>query len=198
MTWEFLLTSLLIVVTPGTGSLFTVTTALVRGTRTGLVAAFGCTLGTLPHLAAAITGLAALLHASGVAFAIVKYLGVAYLLYLAWMTWRASAHITLDTSAPQQSAARVITSGVTLNLLNPKLTLFFVAFLPQFATTSASMAWLGGVFTVMTLVVFAAYAVAAGAARDRVLTQPSLMRRIQRVFAGAFAALAVRVAVAER
>jgi threonine/homoserine/homoserine lactone efflux protein len=136
MTWTFLVTSLVIVATPGTGALFTLSAGLSRGPRASVLAAFACTLGILPHLLAAITGLAALLRASGVAFAVVKYLGVAYLLYLAWSTWRHDGALTVDRDRRAVTPFRVITSGVAVNLLNPKLTIFFFAFLPQFVPAS--------------------------------------------------------------
>src|SRR3954447_11031900 len=132
MSWTFLITSLVIVATPGTGALYTLSAGLSRGPRASILAALACTLGIVPHLVAAITGLAAVLHASGVAFAVVKYLGVVYLLYLAWSTWRDTGALRVEHDAPRRSARQVIVSGVTVNLLNPKLTVFFFAFLPQF------------------------------------------------------------------
>jgi threonine/homoserine/homoserine lactone efflux protein len=140
---EFLVTSLVIVATPGTGVLYTLAAGLSRGARASIVAAVGCTLGIVPHLAAAITGAAALLHTSAVAFQTVKYLGVAYLLYMAWATWKDRGALTVEENAAPRSARRVITSGVLINILNPKLTIFFFAFLPQFVSTSDSNAWYG-------------------------------------------------------
>lgn len=131
MSTEFLITSLVVVATRGTGVLFTLAAGLAYGGRASLVAAFACTLGTLPHMLAAITGLAALLHASAVAFETVKYLGVAYLLYMAWSTLREHGPLTVDEQAPR-SASKVIVFGVLVNLLNPKLTIFIFAFLPLF------------------------------------------------------------------
>ena len=159
---------------------------LARGTRAGVLAAFACTLGTVPHALAALTGLAAVLHASGVAFQAIKYAGVAYLLWMAWSTWRDTGALHVDTDASPSSVRAVITTGITANLLNPKLTLFFFAFLPQFVPagssgTLARMVGLSAVFMAMTFVTFAAYAVAAGALRDRVLTRPQLVTRIRKV-----------------
>src|SRR4051794_37064833 len=132
MSLAFLLTALVIVATPGTGALYTISTGISRGRRPSVVAAFGCTLGIVPHLAAAITGTAALLRAGGIAFEVMKYAGVAYLLLMAAMTWRDRSTLALaDESAPQ-SSWRIVRSAVLINLLNPKLTIFFFAFLPQF------------------------------------------------------------------
>jgi threonine/homoserine/homoserine lactone efflux protein len=203
VSWSFLLTSFVICVSPGIGALYTMGAGLARGTRAGLLAAFACTLGTVPHAVAALSGLAAVLHASGMAFQAVKYAGVAYLLWMAWSTWRDTGALHVDTSAAPAGVRSVITTGITANLLNPKLTLFFFAFLPQFVPDGADgtllrMAFLSGVFMAMTFVIFAVYAVAAGAVRDKVLTRPRLVTRIRRVFAGSFALLSARLAVESR
>src|SRR3954447_6017641 len=132
MSMAFLVTALVIVATPGTGALYTIATGLARGARASVLAALACTLGTVPHLLAAVTGLAAVLHASGVAFQTIKYAGVAYLLYMAWATWRDTGALAVEDSPQPASRRAVIVSGITLNLLNPKLTIFFFAFLPQF------------------------------------------------------------------
>jgi len=196
----FLLTSLIVVLLPGAGTIYTLAAALGRGARAGVLAALACTVGIVPHLLAAITGLAALLQASGVAFAALKYAGVAYLLYLAWGTWRDTGSLRLEPSQSPRSVARVLAAGVTVNLLNPKLTVFFFAFLPQFVPAGSAhalphMLILSAVFMAMTFVVFAAYAVVAGTLRDRVLSSATLMRRLRRVFAVGFAGLAARLAV---
>ena len=137
MTLTFLLTSLVICVSPGTGALYSIAAGLTRGARAGVLAAFACTLGVVPHAVAAITGLAALLHASGVAFAVVKYAGVAYLVYLAVVDLARHRRPVHRADQPRRSARQVIVSGITLNLLNPKLTVFFFAFLPQFVPAGA-------------------------------------------------------------
>jgi threonine/homoserine/homoserine lactone efflux protein len=203
MSTAFLLTALVIVATPGTGALFTVAAGLARGTRAALLAAFACTLGTVPHLVAAITGLAAVLHASGVAFQTIKYLGVAYLLWMAWSTWRDTGALRVEDAPRAGSRRAVIVSGVTVNLLNPKLTIFFFAFLPQFVSASGAgatlqMLVLSSVFMAMTLVVFAAYGVCAALLRDRVLSRPRLVDRIRKAFAASFAVLGARLVVESR
>jgi threonine/homoserine/homoserine lactone efflux protein len=200
---EFLLTSLVIVATPGTGVLYTLAAGLSRGARASIVAAVGCTLGIVPHLAAAITGTAALLHTSAVAFQTVKYLGVAYLLYLAWATWKDRGALTVEEDAAPRSARRVITSGVLINILNPKLTIFFFAFLPQFVSTSDSnalvrMLGLSAVFMAMTFGVFAVYGVFAAAARRHVISRPRFVTGMRRFFAVTFVALGARLAAESR
>ncbi|RHW27708.1 LysE family translocator [Nocardioides immobilis] len=204
MTIAFLLTSLVIVATPGTGALYTIAAGLTRGARASVLAAFACTLGTVPHLLAAITGLAALLHASGVAFAVLKYAGVAYLLYMAWATWRDHGALSVDDGETdvRRSVWTVLGAGITLNLLNPKLTIFFFAFLPQFVPAGdgavPAMLVLSTVFMAMTFVVFAAYGVFAAAVRDHVLRRPRVLDAVRKVFAATFAALAGRLAFESR
>lgn len=201
MSSEFLLTTLVIVATPGTGVLYTLAAGLSRGTRASIVAAFGCTLGIVPHMAAAITGLAALLHASALAFQVLKYLGVAYLLFMAVATLRDKHALTVEDTAPR-SDARVIASGVLVNLLNPKLTLFFFAFLPQFVSSeghaSLRMLELSGVFMLMTFAVFAGYGIFAAAVRDRLISRPRVVAWMRRIFGGAFVALAGKLALTSR
>ncbi|MFF0153378.1 LysE family translocator [Micromonospora sp. NPDC005203] len=203
MTIPFLVATLIVVVTPGTGVFFTLSAGLSRGARAGVLAAFACTLGTLPHLLAAMTGLAALMQTSAVAFDVVRYLGVGYLLYLAWSTARDRDAFTATTDAAPRSATRVIISGVVVNLLNPKPTLFFVAFLPQFvdtATVGSTRAMLacGAVFMLFTFVVFSGYGIFAARVRDRVLTRPRVTDWLRRSVAGTFVALGVTLALTRR
>jgi len=182
--------------------LYTLAAGLARGARASVVAAFGCTLGIVPHMLAAITGLAALLHTSAVAFQTLKYLGVAYLIYMAWTTIRETGALTVDESAPP-SSRKVIVSGVLINLLNPKLTIFFFAFLPQFVSTgeahaSLRMVELSAVFMLVTFVIFAIYGVFAAAVREHVISRPPVLIWMRRVFGGAFVALAGRLAFTQR
>ncbi|ATW46941.1 LysE family translocator [Streptomyces xantholiticus] len=201
MSIAFLLTTLVVVVTPGTGVVYTLAAGLSHGRRASVVAALGCTLGIVPHLAATITGLSALLHTSAVAYETVKYLGVGYLLFMAWAMLRDKEALAVAQETEPRPAIRVIASGVLVNLLNPKLTMFFVAFLPQFVPVGASgslgvMLQLSAVFMGLTFVVFAAYGWCAAAVRSRLLTRPRVMTGIRRVFAACFLGMSVRLAVA--
>ncbi|WP_029009876.1 LysE family translocator [Azospirillum halopraeferens] len=204
MSIEFLVTSLIVVASPGTGVLFTLAAGLSRGARASVIAAFGCTLGIIPHMAAAILGLAAVLHTSALAFQTLKVLGVAYLLYMAWSTLKETGALSVDAqAAPPRSAARVIGDAVLLNVLNPKLSIFFLAFLPQFVSAGdaapvARMAELSGVFMALTFVVFVGYGLFAAAVRTHVITRPQVMTWMRRTFAGAFALLGAKLALAER
>ena len=203
MTTAFLVTSLLIVATPGTGVLYTVATGLGRGGRASVVAAFGCTLGIVPHLAAAVTGTATLLRAGGVAFEVLRIAGVGYLLVMAWMTWRDTSRLGVEPDAEPRSAARIVLSAVLVNLLNPKLTLFFFAFLPQFLAAGtglldARLIGLGTLFMLVTLVVFAGYAYVAAVFRDRVLGAPRARRWVERTIGGLLIAFAAKLALSDR
>lgn len=203
MSSEFLLTTLIVVATPGTGVLFTLAAGLSQGWRASVVAAVGCTLGIVPHMVAAITGLAALLHTSALAFSVLKYLGVAYLLYTAWRTWRETGALVVEEETASRSSIRVIASGIVINLLNPKLTIFFFAFLPQFVGPDEQgalprMVELSGVFMLVTLLVFVAYGLFAAAVRKHVVARPQVITWMRRTFAGAFVALGARLALTDR
>ena len=200
---EFLITSFIVVASPGTGALVTIAAGLSQGARASLVAALGCTLGILPHLLAAITGLAALLHASAIAFSAVQYAGVAYLLVMAWATLRERGPLRVDACGPVRSHGEAIRRAIWVNWLNPKLSIFFFAFLPQFIDADAArptldMLELSLVFMAMTLVVFAAYGVFAAGMRDHVLARPAVLGWIRRGFASAFVALGVKLALVQR
>ena len=203
MSIEFLITSLVIVATPGTGVLFTLAAVLSRGMRAGVVAAFGCTLGIIPHMAAAMVGLAALLHASALAFQTFKYLGVVYLLYMAWNTLRDRGALRVETDATNRSTGQVIGAAILVNILNPKLSIFFLAFLPQFVSAGepdalSHMIGLSAVFMLMTLGVFVVYGLLAAALRGHIVSRPRVLLWLRRAFAGAFVALGARLALAER
>jgi len=200
---EFLLTSLIIVASPGTGVVYTLAAGLSRGARASVLAALACTLGIVPHLVAALTGLAALLHASALAFEIVKYAGVAYLLWMAWQTIRQKGAMRIEAAPDARTAGRVLRDGIALNVLNPKLSIFFVAFLPQFVPTGAPgaglrMLELSLVFMAMTFVVFALYGIFAATMRSRVVGSPRMMAWLRNSFAAAFVALGARLALTER
>ncbi|WP_341705053.1 LysE family translocator [Ferrovibrio sp.] len=208
---DFLVIALVVVVTPGTGVLFTIATGLGRGARASILAATGCTLGIVPHMLAAITGLAALMHTSALAFGLLKYAGVAYLLWMAWQSWRARGALSLsaaDAPPPPRptglhSGFRVMLAAILVNILNPKLSVFFLAFLPQFVDAAdpaalPRMLSLSGVFMAMTFGVFVLYGLFAAAMRDHVLSRPRVMTWLRRSVAAAFVGLGVKLALAER
>ncbi|WP_328364772.1 LysE family translocator [Streptomyces sp. NBC_00457] len=203
MSIAFLLTTLVVVATPGTGVVYTLAAGLSRGRRASVVAAVGCTLGIVPHMLATITGVAALLHASATAFQVLKYAGVAYLLYMAWATLKDRDAIAVDDQQAPLSAGRVIVRGVLINILNPKLTIFFFAFLPQFVSPGEPnsvlrMLALSGVFMLATFVVFAVYGILAASVRNHVTSRPRVMTWLRRSFAGSFVALGAKLAFTAR
>jgi threonine/homoserine/homoserine lactone efflux protein len=199
-----LITTLIVVVTPGIGVVYTLAAGLTQGRRASVVAAFACTLGIVPHMAAAIIGLAALLNTSAVAFQTLKLAGVAYLLFMAWRTLQETGELRVEAGpAPPRSARRIIVSGVLANLLNPKLSIFFLAFLPQFVRPDEDqrvlhMLALSGVFMLATFVVFAAYGLFAAAVRRHVISRPHVLTWMRRTFAGAFVALGAKLAATSR
>jgi threonine/homoserine/homoserine lactone efflux protein len=198
---DFVITSLVVVLIPGTGVVYTVSTGLAQGRRASVFAALGCTAGILPHLFATMLGLAAVMHASALAFQLLKYAGVAYLFYLAYATWRDSSTFQVE-SVSRATARSLVAKAFLINILNPKLTLFFLAFLPQFVDPNAGeplwqLLLLSAVFMAMTFVVFVIYGFVAHAFRAAVIESPVVQRWLRRAFASAFAALGARLA-AER
>ena len=196
MNIEFLMTSLVIVVSPGTGALYTVSAGLSGGIRAGLVAAVGCTLGIIPHMIAATTGVAAIFHSNALAFEGLKYAGVAYLLYMAWNTVRERGAFQVDGHQAPQPALQIVRKAVLVNLLNPKVTLFFLAFLPQFTTHDAGpaqlrteMLALGAGTLLIGLMLDLGYAVGADAVGRRFRSVRTAGRRRNLVVATIYLAL---------
>ena len=198
MNTEFLITSLIVVASPGTGALVTLAAGLSRGARAAVIAALGCTLGTVPHVLVAITGLAAVLHASAVAFDVLKFAGVAYLLYMAWMTLKEDGALQVQADGPARRDRDIVLNAVLVNLLNPKLSIFFLAFLPQFIApeepdATLAMLELSAVFMGITFAVFTLYGVFAAGVRDGVLGRPRVMAWLRRGFAAAFVGLGAKL-----
>ena len=203
ITLQFLITSLIVVLIPGTGVVFTVSTGLVQGRRASVFAALGCTAGIVPHLLATVLGLAAVLHTSAVAFQVLKFAGVAYLFYVAWATWRDKTAFAIDGTASARSMAGLTSKAFLLNILNPKLTIFFLAFLPQFIAPDADSPFaqllvLSVIFMAMTFVVFVIYGFLAHAVRSAVIESPRVQSWLRHSFAAAFAGLGANLARSDR
>lgn len=203
MSIEFLVTSLVVIVSPGTGVLYTLAAGLSRGSRASVVAALGCTLGIVPHMVAAILGLAALMHTSALAFETLKYVGVAYLLYMAWSALRERGALRVAREVGTRSAVEVTVTAVLINILNPKLSIFFLAFLPQFVNAGephplSRMFFLSAVFMLLTFVVFVCYGLFAASVREHVISRPRVLIWMRRTFATAFLVLGAKLALAER
>ena len=197
---HFLVTAFVVVIAPGTGVIYTLALGLGQGRRAAVAAAAGCTLGIVPHLVAATLGLAAVLHTSALLFTVVKFAGVAYLLWLAWQTLSSGGALRIDPERRRESDWRIARRGALINILNPKLSIFFLALLPPFltgnpATVTAEMVTMGAIFMGMTFAVFVVYGIFAAFARQRILESARIMRWMNRGFAAIFAALAGRLAL---
>jgi len=203
ITSEFLITSLIVVLLPGTGVIYTISTGLFQGKKASLFAALGCTVGIIPSLMACILGLAAIIHTSALIFQLIKFAGVAYLAFLAWSMWKETGKLVLKNETNNISLWGVSLKGFLINILNPKLSLFFLAFLPQFIPAQATtplvnMLVLGAVFMLMTLLVFMLYGLLANSVRGYITNSPKAIKYIQRSFAACFAILGAKLAVTER
>ena len=200
---EFLLTSLIVVLIPGTGVIYTVSNGLFAGRKAGIAAALGCTAGIIPHLTAGILGLSAILHMSAMAFQVIKYAGVLYLLYLAWSMWRETGSINFSNPLHSKSMSRIAIRGILINILNPKLTIFFLAFLPLFISPGVlsptmQLIILSLAFMAMTLIIFILYGLSANLVRSHVVSSPKAVTLMQRSFAAVFALFGLKLALTER
>jgi threonine/homoserine/homoserine lactone efflux protein len=200
---EFLLISLVIVLIPGTGAIYTITTGLTLKWRASIAAAFGCTLGIIPHIMASVLGLSALMNMSAQVFSVLKLAGALYLLYLAWNMWRSAGTLEIHKKDTETSVARIILKAVAINLLNPKLTIFFFAFLPLFTSKNESsstleLILLSAIFMGMTFIVFALYGILASGVCAYLMKSSKAVKRLQQVFAVILAAFAVELALSEK
>jgi threonine/homoserine/homoserine lactone efflux protein len=200
---EFLITSLVVVLIPGTGVIYTISNGLFLGWRASIAAAFGCTAGIIPHLSASIFGLSVILHMSALAFQVIKFAGAAYLLYLAWAMWRETGSLKFDSHSTKIGLWQIVRKGFLINILNPKLSIFFLAFLPLFVDLNASsptlnMVLLSLMFMAMTLFIFILYGISANGVRRYVVNSPRLIAWLQRSFAGIFAALGIKLALTDQ
>ncbi len=198
MSIAFLTTAFIVCLVPGIGVVYTLSVTIGGGLRAGMLAVTGCTLATMVHLIAALLGLAAILHTSAVLFQAIKWAGVAYMLWMVWGALRGTGTLEVKPESPAQGL-RIVTRGVMLNILNPKLPLFFLAFLPQFVDpalpVTQQLITLGISFVAMTAATFALYALLAGTMRNRILSSERAMTWLRRAFAATFAALAGRLAL---
>ena|SRR5689334_962845 len=200
---EFLLTSLVVVLIPGTGVVYTITTGLTLKWRASLAAALGCTLGIVPHILASILGLSTLLNMSARIFSVLKLAGALYLLYIAWNMWREAGTLEIEQKSTETSVTKIILKAIAINLLNPKLTIFFFAFLPLFvskdsASPTLEMIMLSAVFMGLTLIVFALYGILASGISAYLLKSSKAVKRLQQAFAVVLAGFAVKLAFSEK
>lgn len=200
---EFLLASLIVVLIPGTGVVYTITTGLTLKWRASLAAALGCTLGIVPHILASVLGLSAILNMSARVFSVLKLAGALYLLYLAWNMWREAGTIEINKRNTETSTTKIILKAIAINLLNPKLTIFFFAFLPLFvskasASPTLEMILLSTVFMGLTLIVFALYGILASGVSAYLANSTQAVKRLQQAFAVILAGFAIKLALTEK
>jgi len=200
---EFLLTSLIVVLIPGTGAVYTITTGITLKWKASIVAAIGCTLGIIPHVLASILGLSAILNMSAQVFSVLKLVGSAYLLYLAWNMWREAGKLELNKKNTETSISQIILKAIAINLLNPKLTIFFFAFLPLFVSRNSSsptleMIMLSVIFMGITLLVFALYGILSSGISAYLINSSKAVKRMQQAFAIILAGFAIQLAVSEK
>lgn len=200
---EFLLSSLIVVLIPGTGVVYTITTGLTLKWRASIAAAIGCTLGIVPHILASILGLSALLNMSAQVFSALKIAGAMYLLYLAWNMWREAGKLEINKKSTVTSVTQIVIKAIAINLLNPKLTIFFFAFLPLFVSKDSSsptleMIMLSAVFMGMTFIIFVLYGILASGISAYLINSSKAVKRLQQAFAVILAAFAVKLALSEK
>ena len=200
---EFLLASLVVVLIPGTGVVYTITTGLTLKWRASLAAAIGCTLGIIPHILASILGLSALLNMSAQVFSVLKLAGAFYLLYLAWNMWREAGTLEISKNSTDTSLTNIIIKAIAINLLNPKLTIFFFAFLPLFVSKNSSsstmeLILLSAVFMGITLIVFALYGILASGISAYLVNSSKAVKRLQQAFAVILAGFGVKLALSQK
>jgi len=200
---EFLLTALVVVLIPGTGVVYTITTGLTLKWRASIAAAIGCTLGIVPHILASIVGLSAVLNMSAQVFSVLKWAGAFYLLYLAWNMWREAGTLEINNKSTETSGAQIVIKAIAINLLNPKLTIFFFAFSPLFVSTNSSaptmeMVMLSAVFMGITFIVFALYGILASGISAYLMNSSKAVKRLQQAFAVILAGFAVKLALSEK
>jgi len=200
---EFLMAALAVVLVPGTGAIYTITTGLSHNWKASIAAAVGCTLGIVPHILASILGLSAILNMSAQVFSVIKYAGAAYLIYLAWKMWKSAGSLDLNQKSTESKPIKIISKAIAINLLNPKLTIFFFAFLPLFLTRGTvsptfEMVELSIAFMILTLIVFIIYGLLSSAISASIKNSPSIMKKVQRGFALVLAGFAVKLAFTEK
>lgn len=203
MLLMFFTTSILLALSPGPDNLFVMTQAARHGRKAGLLVTLGLCTGLMFHTAAVTFGLAALFTASAAAFTTLKFVGAAYLLYLAWQAFHAGTAQTASTAAERLKPVILYRRGIIMNITNPKVSIFFLAFLPQFTDPvkgplSLQLMLLGGIFIIATIIVFGAISLLAGMFGERFRESAFAQKVLNRAAAGIFAGLALKLALAQR
>jgi len=196
---EYIIAALLVILVPGTGVIYTIGIALVNNFSQVVFAALGCTLSITPHLLATVFGVSAILHTSTVLFTVLKFFGVMYLLYIAYCMYKDKGILEIKNENKLVSNYQVFKNGFLLNVLNPKLSIFFLAFIPQFISNTSTtpmldMFIMGIIFMILTLLVFLIYGAFAGMIKNKVVQSKTILRNTQKCFALIFSVLAYKLA----
>lgn len=200
-TLSFLISSLIIVLIPGTGVIYTITTGFTKGKRASILAALGCTVGIIPHLCLSITLSSLLLQMGSSVFNIVKIFGMFYLLYLGIGMIISKSNPSFESTQGSLQALAIVRQGILINLLNPKLTIFFLSFLPQYIGSSkqdyfVSSLELGLVFMFLTVIVFICYGTLAGSTKKLIEKSPRTINILQKCFGLIFVIFAFQLGFA--
>lgn len=199
----FIVTSIAVILMPGPAMLFVISNGLTKGPKASIAAAIGTTTGVSFHLFCAAFGLAVILKTSAIAFAVVKFVGATYLIYLAIKTVLSKEQIVNHLNVGEKSRNSIFWQGIFINILNPKLSIFFLAFLPQFigsnlASSTSQTLVLGTIFMAMTIILFIFYGLFASLLRQKVLNSPKILNAIKWCFASVFMVLGVRLALSDK
>ena len=195
----FTVASILLGLAPGPDNIFVLTQSALHGRKNGIFVTLGLCTGLIFHTVAVGFGVAAIFQVSVLAFTILKIIGATYLIYLAWQAFRASASRLENKGANQLSASQLYRRGIIMNITNPKVSIFFLAFLPQFASPgngpiAVQIMMLGFIFIIMTLLVFGGIAMIAGSLGNWLSRSPKAQIYMNRIAGTVFVGLALKLA----
>lgn len=199
-TYTFLITILIMILIPGTGVIYTISTGISKGKKASIFAVLGCTAGMIPHLSASIILSSLLVNMSPEAYFIMKMTGTLYLLYLGFCMLLSKTGLKFDNAQTEDKPTTIISRGILINLLNPKLTLFFFSFLPQYVRANSQnyifeFLFYGFTSMILTFIVFVGYGLLAGTAKEFIIHSPKWMNLIQKLFGIIFIVFAIQLAL---
>ncbi len=197
----FLVASLVVILAPGPDNILVLTRGITMGRNAAMISAAGASVGLVCHSVFAAVGLSALLSQSAVAFSVVKYAGAAYLIYIGIKAFASKEIVVLPDNSPRTGMRKVFSQAVASNVLNPKIAVFFLAYLPQFANGSPSglrLLALGLLFAALTWVLFSVFGYFSGFLGGKISSRPTYSRALNRITGGVLVALGLRLALQER
>lgn len=199
----FIAVSMLLTIAPGPDILYVITQSISQGKRAGIATALGLCTGLMVHTTAAAFGVSAILQQSAIAFKILKYLGAIYLFFLAWKAFREKEHSLSEMTTKNKDAASLYRQGIYMNILNPKVGLFFLAFLPQFVNSKAGnipgqMILLGALFMLQSILIFSIVAIVSEILSKKILSKPNIAKYINHAKAIIFTLIGVKLALSDR